>query len=54
VQLWSDNCGRCHNVRPPEEFSGAQWEVLVHHMRTRANLTGAEAREIVKFLQASS
>ncbi|MGD0139634.1 MAG: cytochrome c [Tepidisphaeraceae bacterium] len=54
VQLWSENCTRCHNGRPPEEFSAAQWEVIVHHMRLRANLTGPEAREIVKFLQASS
>jgi hypothetical protein len=54
VQLWSENCSRCHNSRPPEEFSAAQWEVIVHHMRLRANLTGSEAREIVKFLQASS
>ena len=53
VQLWADNCGRCHNIRPPEEFSGAQWDVIVHHMRLRANLTGEEAQEIVKFLQAS-
>ncbi len=54
VQLWSDNCARCHNGRPPEEFSGAQWDVIVHHMRLRANLTGEEAREIVEFLKASN
>jgi hypothetical protein len=54
VQLWSDNCARCHNGRPPEEFSGAQWDVIVHHMRLRANLTGEEAREIVAFLKASN
>jgi hypothetical protein len=53
VQLWSENCARCHNMRPPDEFSGAQWDVIVHHMRLRANLTGAEARDIVTFLQAS-
>jgi hypothetical protein len=53
VELWSDNCQRCHNLRPPEEFSPAQWATLVHHMRLRANLTGEEEREITKFLQAS-
>jgi hypothetical protein len=53
VQLWSDNCARCHNSRPSNEFSSAQWEIIVHHMRLRANLTGGEAREIVAFLQAS-
>ena len=54
VQLWSDNCMRRHNGRPPEEFSGAQWETIVHHMRLRANLTGEETREIVAFLKASN
>jgi hypothetical protein len=54
VELWSDNCARCHNLRPPEEFSGTQWATIVHHMRLRANLTGEEAREITKFLQASN
>jgi hypothetical protein len=53
VQLWADNCMRCHNGRPPEEFSNGQWETIVHHMRLRANLTGEEAREITAFLQAS-
>jgi len=54
VELWSDNCGRCHNIRPPNEFSAAQWDVIVHHMQLRANLTSDEASQIVKFLQASS
>jgi hypothetical protein len=52
VQLWSENCARCHNSRPLNEFSAAQWDTIVHHMRLRANLTGEEAREISKFLQA--
>lgn len=53
VQLWSENCARCHNGRPPEEFSDAQWAAIVHHMRLRADLTGEEQREITAFLQAS-
>ena len=53
AQLWSDNCMRCHNSRPPQEFSDAQWDVVVHHMRLRANLTGDEARKIAEFLKAS-
>lgn len=53
AQLWSDNCSRCHNMRPPQSFSDTQWEAIVHHMRLRANLTGAEARKITEFLKAS-
>ena len=53
AQLWSENCSRCHNMRPPESFSDAQWETIVRHMRFRANLTGVEARKITEFLKAS-
>jgi hypothetical protein len=54
AQLWTDNCMRCHNLRGPETYSAAQWEVTVHHMRLRANLTGQEARKITEFLQSAS
>src|SRR5690349_12524381 len=39
VQLWGQNCGHCHNVRSPDSYSAAQWEVAMLHMRIRANLT---------------
>ena len=53
-QLWAENCTRCHNVRPPEYYSDAQWSTVVHHMRLRANLTGEEARQITEFLKAAN
>lgn len=52
-ELWSNNCMRCHNVRPPTMYSGAQWDVIVHHMRLRANITGQEQRAIVEFLKSA-
>src|SRR3954454_23262763 len=54
AQLWSENCTRCHYVRPPDAYSAAQWTVVMQHMRLRANLTGSEEREILRFLQAGS
>ena len=53
-ELWSMNCQRCHNMRPPTMYSDAQWEVIVHHMRVRANITGAEQRAIADFLKSGS
>ena len=52
-QLWSNNCLRCHNIRPPTMYGNAQWDVIVHHMRLRANITGQEQRAIVEFLKSS-
>jgi hypothetical protein len=52
-ELWTNNCMRCHNIRPPTMYSNAQWDVIVHHMRLRANITGQEQRAIVEFLKSS-
>jgi len=52
-ELWTNNCVRCHNIRPPTMYSNAQWDVIVHHMRLRANITGQEQRAIVEFLKSS-
>lgn len=54
AQLWGDNCTRCHNSRTPTEFSDAQWEVIAHHMRVRANLTAYEHEKILQFLQSGN
>jgi cytochrome c5 len=53
-ELWSNNCQRCHNMRSPAMYTDAQWDVIVHHMRVRANITGAEQRAIADFLKSGS
>jgi mono/diheme cytochrome c family protein len=54
AMLWSETCGQCHNLRPPSEYSDAQWSVAVQHMRVRVPLTGEQQRKILEFLQASN
>jgi hypothetical protein len=54
AQLWAENCTRCHNAPSPDRYSDAQWDVILQHMRMRANLTGEEARQIAEFLKASN
>ena len=54
AQAWSQNCMRCHNLRPPHERSDREWEAIVFHMRVRANLTAEEHRLIVEFLKAAN
>lgn len=52
--FWSQNCMRCHNLRPPRERSDREWEIIVHHMRVRANLTAEEHRLILQFLKSAN
>lgn len=54
AQLWAENCVRCHNIRSPSSYSDAQWEVAMHHMRIRANLTAEEHRKILEFLKSAN
>ncbi len=51
VQLWSENCQRCHNTPPPNTFSPEQWETIGLHMQSRALLTDIERNKIIDFLQ---
>ena len=52
-ELWSMNCQRCHNMRSPIMYNATQWQVIVHHMRVRGNITGADARAIAEFLKGN-
>lgn len=51
--LWAQNCGHCHNMRSPDSYSDAQWEVALLHMRIRANLTAEEHKQILAFLKSA-
>lgn len=54
AQVWANNCARCHNFRSPASYSDAEWDVAMHHMRLRANLTAEEHRSIVEFLKSAN
>jgi hypothetical protein len=54
AQLWSETCMRCHSLRRPTEFSNAEWAMIVHHMRVRANLTGEESDRILTFIKSAN
>jgi cytochrome c5 len=53
-QLWSENCARCHNMRPPTTYSDGEWQVVMHHMRIRAQLTAEEYKAILEFLESAN
>ena len=53
AQLWPVYCNTCHNARPGSEFSPAEWQMILMHMRTQANLTAYDARAVLEYLQSS-
>jgi hypothetical protein len=54
VQLWGENCGRCHNAPGPGEFSAANWDIIGRHMRVRTNITETEEQKIIDYLKTTT
>jgi len=53
ARLWPIYCAQCHNARPGSEFAAYQWNSIMMHMRTQANLPAKNARAILEYLKAS-
>ena len=53
AQLWPVYCNTCHNARPSAEFSPAEWNMIMMHMRTQANLPAQDARAVLEYLKSS-
>jgi cytochrome c5 len=47
-QVFEQNCSRCHN--PPEGFSPRVTHAVAMHMRVRANLSDADYKALLHFL----
>ena len=41
AKLWPVYCAQCHNARPGSEFSPAQWNTIMMHMRTLLQFSAA-------------
>ncbi len=54
AKFWADNCGRCHNPRPPSDHRDREWSLIITHMRVQAGLPGAQARDIEAFLRMAN
>lgn len=53
AKVYSENCARCHNARPAEEYSKKEWSVVIPHMRAKAHMTGKEALAVEAFLSST-
>ena len=53
AKAYSENCARCHNARPAEEYSKKEWSVVIPHMRAKAHMTGKETLAVEAFLAST-
>ena len=54
VQLWGENCGRCHNAPGPGEFNNDKWDIVGMHMQLGANFTKNDVEKVTKFLKRAN
>ena len=47
VQLWGENCNRCHNAPSQDQYSKDQWGIIGNHMKLKAGITNDEMVKIV-------
>lgn len=51
AKVYNQNCGRCHNPVPADQYSANAWGVIMPHMRAKAHLTRQESEDVKAFLQ---
>lgn len=49
-QLYIDNCGSCHMLYLPKQFTAEHWKNEIDSMRTRVSITEREKQLIVDYL----
>lgn len=51
VKLWPNYCGNCHNPLGPSDRSPTDWDLVMMHMRARANMPPDAAAAILEYLK---
>jgi len=54
AKVYAWNCGSCHSERWPKERSDAEWEMIMTHMRVRANMTAAQTEAVLRYLEENN
>ena len=50
VDAWSQTCGSCHTIQPPNRYNAENWRRIMSHMMVTARLSDAESEAILQFL----
>lgn len=48
--LYGDNCGACHSLYLPENFSASQWRSVLPGMTSRTGLSTADIALLTKYV----
>jgi mono/diheme cytochrome c family protein len=48
--VYKTKCGKCHNLRDPQEFDAAKWVKIVDWMAPKAQLSTVEKENVLAFV----
>ena len=51
AKLWPNYCGNCHNPRGPSDRSPVDWDLIMMHMRARANMPPDATEAVLEYLK---
>jgi mono/diheme cytochrome c family protein len=53
-KLYVNNCGSCHNLYMPDQYSKKEWETVVPRMQKKAKITDQQAQAILNYLKSGT
>ena len=48
--LYINNCARCHSLYTPDNYSPAQWKVILSSMAPKTNLSSSQILLVTKYV----
>ncbi len=54
VEIWSQNCGRCHMLQPANRYTAEQWGSIMMNMGIVARFTTHETEAVLAFLEGGA
>lgn len=52
--VYTNRCGRCHNLKPVEAYTPAAWENILKSMIPKAKLNEEESKQVTAYVMANA
>jgi mono/diheme cytochrome c family protein len=52
--VYTAKCGKCHGLKPVENFTADRWNNILKKMIPKAKLTDAEAEQVTAYVMANA
>lgn len=54
VEIWANNCGRCHTIAPANRYTAKDWQSIGIHMMITSRLTSEEGALVIAMLKSGA